>query len=248
MSSAFIRRLEAYGIKQPCLCGAEGVFGIPIRFEKNAHLFREGWAPDQILFVDSGWLTTQEFQEDGGVFHRALYVPGDIAGLTELAWAPASTDLVALTSGTARRLARPEFNDLTRRHPGFASLVLTMSVVQQTALSDRHAHALTSDGRGRLLYFLLDLHARQTIITSRDWIDLPLTQMQIANSVGLSNVHVNVLLRSLEEEDVLKRERGRLRFTDLTALRQEINYRERWSNIDFGWVRSFRALESPFAA
>ncbi len=248
MSTAFIYRLAAYGIETAMLRDLEGALGRPTSFDKGTYLFREGAAGDTVFFVDHGWLTTQEFQEDGGAFFRSLYTPGDIAGLTELAWAPSSMDLVTLTAVTARRLARPELDGLLRRYPEFGSLVLTMSVVQQTAVSDRHAHALTSDGRGRLVYFLLDLHARQSIVSPRDWIDLPLTQGQIANAVGLSNVHVNVLLKALEEEGLVERGRGRLRFLDLAGLRAAVNYRERWTNVDFSWVRSFRALKSPSAA
>ncbi len=248
MTTSFLDRLAAYGIDAEFLKGLESELGTPFAFDRERHLFREGTPTDEIFFLDEGWLASRDQLQDGSAFYRAVYLPGDIVGLSELAWTDASSDLVALTGGRARRLPRSGLDRLLIRVPRLASLMLTMSVVQQTAVADRHAQALKSDGRGRLLYFLVDLAERQSVLGLRDWLELPITQSHIAAAVGLSQVHVNVLLRGLEEEGVIERDRSRLRFADLAAVRAETGYRARWTNVDFDWLTSFGALGSSDAA
>jgi len=248
MLCPFLTRLGRYGFDPDTLEKVQHALGEPVGVEKGARLCAEGVVPDSILFVDEGWLTARDQLNDGSAFYRALYMPGDIAGLGELAWAPASSDIVALTPGAVRRLGRAELDALLSAQSGVATLLFTMSVVQQTSLADRHAHALKSDGRGRLLYFLLDLHERQSLVREDDWLDLPLTQTEIANAVGLSNVHVNVLLRSLAEEGLVAREGRRLHLADVPALSEEVGFRPRWREVDFSWMRGFPASGAHFAA
>ena len=47
---------------------------------------------------------------------------------------------------------------------------------------------------------------------------LPLTQEHIGDALGLTNVHVNRMLRELREEGVLVLKRGMLRLLDLPRL------------------------------
>lgn len=240
MGTAFLDRLEAYGIDPGLVRLVSTAIGEPFAFDKGEHLVREGHESDRIFFVDAGWLGALDATSDGGAFYRALYLPGDVAGLIELAWTPATTDLVALTPGRAHAVGRDAFDRMIRAEPDLGSVILTVGVVQQTVVADRHALALRSDGRQRLLYFLIELHARQSIVAPADWIELPMTQVQIANAVGISNVHVSVLMRALEEEGAIERTRGRVRLADPDALRGETGFRERWSNVDFSWARAFR--------
>ncbi|MEM1343747.1 MAG: Crp/Fnr family transcriptional regulator [Pseudomonadota bacterium] len=243
METVFLKRLAHFGIAPTLLEALDAQLGAEFAFAKGDHLFREGEQAHDLFFVQDGWLCTQDFLSDGQAFYRSLFTAGDVAGCIELAWQPASVDLMALSAGRARRLSRSALDDLLHRYPAFAGPLLTMCVAQQTAVADRHAHALRSDGRGRLLYLLLDIHARQSLGGApSDRIDLPLTQIQLANAIGMTNVHVNALLKGLEKEGVIERGRRTLRFPNLARARAETSFRDRWSDIDVGWTRAFRAF------
>ena len=177
-----------------------------------------------------------------------MHLPGDIVGLSNLAWELATNDLIALTDGVARRLSRSDLHAVLAGSPQIASVLLTFGIVQQTALTDRHAHALKSDGRGRLLCFLLDLHDRQAAAKRDDWVDLPITQIHVSNAIGLSKVHVNVLLRSLEEEGAIERRPNAVRLNEVATLRDETGYVVRWENIDVSWILDMGHKRASYAS
>src|SRR5207302_9527438 len=68
---------------------------------------------------------------------------------------------------------------------------------------DRHMTAITRlDARERIGLFLLDIYdrLRRRELISRPTFNLPLTQEQIADHLGMTMVHVNRTLRRLRED------------------------------------------------
>ena len=64
---------------------------------------------------------------------------------------------------------------------------------------------------------LFELYRRVRLWSLSPWedeISLPLTQEHIGDALGLTNVHVNRMLRELREEGVLVLQRGVLRLLD----------------------------------
>jgi len=68
---------------------------------------------------------------------------------------------------------------------------------------------------------LLDLHARLSLLglVENDTFDLPLTQEVLGDLLGLTSVHVNRTIRSLEADGLIARSDHRIRLIDMAALR-----------------------------
>ena len=246
--TAFCNRLARAGIDHSVAAelGARASHTVP--FSRGDRLEREGELTDSVYLLDTGWLANVGVLQDGSAFFREVHLPGDIVGLSNLAWELATNDLMALTDGMARRLSRSDLHAVMAASPKIASVLLTFGIVQQTALTDRHAHALKSDGRARLLSFLLDLHDRQAAAKRDDWVDLPITQIHVSNAIGLSKVHVNVLLRSLEEEGAIERRPNAVRLNEVATLRDETGYVVRWENIDVSWILDMGHKRASYAS
>lgn len=232
----FLQVLEARGISRTLQERIAGYLTSGVRVEKGGALFREGQATAGLYVVESGWLAQQIQLGDGTIVIADYALPGEIAGLNELAWATPASDLVALTPVEAWLLDRRRLDDLVLEVPEAGSLFLTLMAVRTTAAADRHTVTLRTSGRDRLLYLLLDLHARQSVTAPIEWTELPLTQQQLADTVGLTNVHVNSLLKQLESDGVIERGRGRVRLQGIEALRERLGYRERWLQVDLSWT------------
>src|SRR2546430_12919513 len=78
------------------------------------------------------------------------------------------------------------------------------------------------DARGRICVLLLDLYdrLRRHGLISRMTYNLPLTQEQIADHLGLTLVHVNRTLRRLREERIVLVDRQVVIIMKLERLRQ----------------------------
>jgi CRP-like cAMP-binding protein len=77
------------------------------------------------------------------------------------------------------------------------------------------------DAHGRLCVLLLDLHdrLRRRDLIGRPSYNLPLTQEQVADHLGLTLVHVNRTLRRLREEGIAMVDRQVVIIQDMDRLR-----------------------------
>jgi DNA-binding transcriptional regulator LsrR (DeoR family) len=69
---------------------------------------------------------------------------------------------------------------------------------------------------------------------------LGLTQEEIGDATGLTAVHVNRMLRQLEDEGMIARENGHVTFTDERALGRAANFVDRYAGLDLGWLPAAR--------
>jgi CRP-like cAMP-binding protein len=78
------------------------------------------------------------------------------------------------------------------------------------------------DAKGKLAALFCELHVRLQVVglaTERSY-ELPLTQTDLSDCLGLTNVHVNRMLRELRDAAVLELHAGRVTILNLEALRQ----------------------------
>jgi CRP-like cAMP-binding protein len=92
---------------------------------------------------------------------------------------------------------------------------------QRQRRADRRLAANTRlEPRARLAMMVLDFYARlrrRRLITGSTY-NLPLTQSQIGDYLGLSAVHVNRLVGSLRDDDVVNLEKNYVTISDLERL------------------------------
>jgi len=69
---------------------------------------------------------------------------------------------------------------------------------------------------------------------------LGLTQEEVGDATGLTAVHVNRMLRQLEDEGMIARENGHVTFTDERSLARAANFVDRYAGLDLGWLPAAR--------
>ena len=65
---------------------------------------------------------------------------------------------------------------------------------------------------------------------------LPLTQEEIGDATGLTSVHVNRMIRSLEEEGLIGRLNGNVTIMNERRLADVANYINRYAELDTSWL------------
>ena len=105
-------------------------------------------------------------------------------------------------------------------------------------MSDR----LTSIGRtgavDRLSTLLLDMLARLRTTAGGvvDSFELPLTQADIGDAVGLTKVHVNRTIREMERRDLIERNGKRIKIKNEAALVAAVGFIDRYHEIATDWL------------
>jgi CRP-like cAMP-binding protein len=90
------------------------------------------------------------------------------------------------------------------------------------------------DARARIAHLLCEFARRLEVadLVHEYRYELPMTQEQIADSTGLTPVHVNRVLKALASEGLIERERRFVRIPDWEALRRAGGFSELYLHLD----------------
>ena len=187
------------------------------RFPAGCEIVEQGESGHQFFVITDGWAIQYELLEDGGRQILDFLLPGSVVGFHPDGEALSPHFVQALTGVRACRLSTAGFLDAAKSNP---ALALRLAAVASRS-HYRSLRRLTLIGRRtakeRVAVLLFELHRRAQRWSLSPWEDeipLPLTQEHIGDALGLTNVHVNRMLRELREEGVLVLKHGVLRLLD----------------------------------
>ncbi len=175
-------------------------------------LFRLGERCDLIYHLLDGWVFLYDLLEDGRrqILHFAL--PGALLGLYSDSVAVYGAQ--ALTDAVVGVIPHENLGPLLDEHPG-VGLRLAWMVWRERNLAYEHLSSVgRRSARERVARSLLELFVRfrmQWPSHRTDEMHLPLTQEHIADATGLTNVHVNRILRGLRKDAIVEFHYRRLR-------------------------------------
>ena len=149
-----------------------------------------------------------------------LLLPGDFGGIDHVVFERSTQELTAASAVGYRMISAAAVRAMMA-DPAVALRVAALMSEARRRM-DRHTTAICRlDARERVVMFLLDIHdrLRRRDLLSRPTFNLPLTQEQIADHLGMTMVHVNRTLRRLREERLVRLAQQVVIIIDLDRLR-----------------------------
>jgi CRP/FNR family transcriptional regulator, anaerobic regulatory protein len=172
------------------------------------------------LMVHRGFAYRSSTLTDGRRAIFDLLLPGDIYGIDQLVMGRSNHDVTVASEFGYRVLYLGDLQKLLA-DPAVAMRVLALQAEARWRL-DRHAAAICRlEARERIASLLIDIHdrlRRRQLISSNSF-NLPLTQDEIADYLGLTTVHVSRTLRRLREEKLVLVDRQVVIIMDPEGLR-----------------------------
>lgn len=209
------------------------------RIERNRAIRREGDPVEGVFFLMSGWVGSSIMLRGGKRQIVKIHLQGDMLGFPSLSLAAAGETLEALTQVDICPIPNRALANLIEKRPRIATGLLLSSQKERVALMHKISWIGSASATERLTAFLLDLYDR---LEAADLVDdhgfeHPLTQQHIGDLLGLTAVHVNRTLKELEVLGYIIRDKRRIRFTDLKALRMVApNFPPKYAGRD-AWLR-----------
>ena len=195
-----------------------------VRFRRHQHLVRGGEPVEAIFCIRDGWAARYTMIGAGRRQITSLYLPGDYC---EPQWLidPHSTEpVIALTAVRASRLPIDSLVDF--RAFGERARDLFTAIHR---LLERQSAWIVSLGRKsaveRICSVLSEIIARTSAAAgaSASGIVMPLTQIELADVVGLTPIHVNRVLKELKQRQVVDTSNRVITVLDPVALRAIAN-------------------------
>lgn len=211
-----------------------------MQIKAGSKLVDEGGSSDDLYIVQHGWIHSSVRLADGGRQILGFHYAGDLIGTSSIAWSRAAATLTAVSDSVVSALSRKRLGQIFVHQPRLAALLYAVAAAENVAMSDR----LTSIGRmgstQRLATLLLDMLARLRVTADGviDSFDLPLTQSDIGDALGLTKVHVNRTIRALEHQGMIERTGRRIRILKEAELVRETGFVDRYGKLQIDWLPS----------
>lgn len=201
----------------------------PERLTAGTELIAESERLERPRLMLAGWACRQRYLSDGRRQIFDFILPGDIYGLCMRPQAIALCNAVTLTRGTISNasalgdavLSRPEM------YPGLTSAVLMSASTDEAYMLNQMVRIGRQTAYERVAHLILELHHRLSVVglATEEQMPLPLTQEVIADSLGLSIVHLNRTLQQLKRDGLVEVKGGSARLLDLPKLRSLADFR-----------------------
>jgi CRP-like cAMP-binding protein len=157
-----------------------------------------------------------------------FYTPGDLLGLLAPVSPHATSGIVALTDLAFSGFQRDLLLDVMKESPRLAAALAWSAAREQEILAEHLVSVGRRSARERVAHLILELWARLRVrgLTNGHAFSIPLTQATIADTLGLSVVHVNRTLRGLETSGMVTVRRDKVSVDDLTRLQDAAGFDE----------------------
>jgi CRP-like cAMP-binding protein len=189
-------------------------------FAARRKLVHDGQRCDHVFVVQSGWLAGYKQLPDGGRQIFNFWLPGEFVGLDFLTydWAPYA--VMSLTPSQIGCVGLPAMKQMERDLPRVASFLMGLMSRHNVILRQRMVSLGRRTAFSRVAHLLLELCARAgaDLSVPRVTTPFPLTQLEIADCLGLTAPYVNRILRQMRERDLVQLGNDRLEVRDVRRL------------------------------
>jgi CRP-like cAMP-binding protein len=197
------------------------------------NIIREGDRPDHIHLIVEGWAARYKLLPDGARQITAFLLPGDFCDLHVTILGEMDHGIATLTRAKVAFIPRSKMDALTDR-PGLAKAFWWATLVDESVLRSWIVNVGRREAFEAVGHLICELYVRMRnvgLVTDNRF-DLPVTQEEIADALGLTPVHVNRVLQRLRADDLISLRHGLLTIHDYARLEKAAGFNSNYLHIE----------------
>jgi CRP-like cAMP-binding protein len=220
----------------------EALASLPIRLAdltKGDTIVREGDRPTQCCIVIGGVTCMYKYTGDGKRQILILHFAGDVPDLQSLHLNVLDIGIAALSRATVAFVQHEHIRRLYARFPRIGDVLWRSTLVDASILREWMLNIGQRPAHARMAHFFCEIVIRMKLAGLDDNGAYPvyLTQREIGDALGLSNVHVNRVALEMREQGLVGLTRGKLVIPDWNALKEAADF-------DFAYLHLTQAQKS----
>lgn len=202
--------------------------------EPSAYIVREGDLPLSCAVLVSGFAYRQKVTAEGARQIVALHMPGEPLDFQNLFLDVSDHGVQALTRVELAVVRRSDLQALARSRSAVGHAILVTILVEASIFREWVLNVGRRDARTRLAHLLCEFGVRLDALGLAEeyGYELPMTQEQLADTLGLTPVHVNRTLKVLEAEGLIIRNRRNIAFPKWQRLREVADFNQRYLHLE----------------
>lgn len=184
----------------------------------DCRLLKENDKPGHCCLILNGYAYSSKTSASGERQILSLHIPGEIPDLHSLHVAM-DHDLTTMTECTVGLIPHDAILALLAR-PNIAKALWRETILQASISREWIVNVGRRESLARLAHVLLELRHRLTTAgrSKNGSFELPITQSEWADCLGISTVHVNRVLQHLRRQRIIALERNTYRLLDVCKL------------------------------
>jgi CRP-like cAMP-binding protein len=222
--SMFLRKLESVS----ALTGDErrailGLPFIPREFAADQDIVTIGDRPGECCVVIEGWACRYKVTPSGGRQIMSFHIAGDMPDLQSLFLKTMDHSIASLTPVTVAFIRHRDMWEILRRYEGIARALWRDALVEAAIYREWMVGIGRRSAHQRIAHQLCEMALKLRAVGLNDghtypW---PITQQEVADSLGLSDVHVNRVIRDLRQDGLVDVRRGSFIVSDWEGLKMQ---------------------------
>ena len=199
----------------------------------GSYAVREGEPPSGCGVLVSGFAYRQKLTGDGGRQILSIHIPGEALDFQNIFLNVADHSVQMLTRGYLAVIPRADIQNIARHNAAIGHAILVSTLVDSSIFREWILNVGRRDAKSRLAHVLCELAVRLDThgLTDDMGYHLPMTQAELADALGLTPVHLNRVIRSLEADALITRSKREISFPDWERMRDMADFNDRYLHL-----------------
>ncbi|WP_111413857.1 Crp/Fnr family transcriptional regulator [Billgrantia lactosivorans] len=198
---------------------------LPVRvvhLEPDRPIVQIGDRPHQCCLVLDGFSCVFKLSYEGRRQIMALHVPGDIPDLQSLHLAVMDSSLASLSRCTVGLIQHDDLRRACERHPRLTAAFWRETLVDASIFREWLLNIGQRNAYTRMAHLLCELLVRLEAVglVEGNAFELPITQEELGDAIGISAVHVSRTLQALRADGLVESRKTRFAVLDRERLKQ----------------------------
>ena len=176
-------------------------------FEQHHYIVRERDRPTHSCVMLSGFSVRHKIVGGGYRQIVAIHMKGEMVDLQNSLLGVADHSVQMLSAGQVAMIPREEITKIAFERPAVGKAMWLDTLVDASIFREWIANVGRRDARTRIAHVLCEFALRLKVagLGEQSGYQLPMTQEQLGDATGLTSVHVNRTLKSLEADGLIER-------------------------------------------
>jgi CRP-like cAMP-binding protein len=185
-------------------------------------IVREGDRPSRSCLILSGFACTYKVTAQGKRQIVSFNLPGDIPDLHSLHLRVLDNSIGTISPCSVGFITHEALRDICNRYPRIAAALWRNTLIDAAIFREWVLNVGRREAYNRMAHVLCELLVRLRAVglVKDDACDLPITQGEFADSIGVTPVHVNRVLQQLRAERLIEMKGDRLKILDWDQLKE----------------------------
>ncbi|MCS3976589.1 Crp/Fnr family transcriptional regulator [Bradyrhizobium japonicum] len=215
--AALVRRLRtSSGISDDDVKEIEQLPIAVRQYPAETPVVRDGERATDCCLIADGFCARSKTIPSGKRQILSIHIPGEIPDLMSLFLHVMDHDLSTLTPCTLGFIRHETLRKLHQRSPSVAELFWRDTLIDSAMFREWIVNVGQRPAPARLAHVMIELRERLRVIERLDGnsFEMPLTQEQIGEALGITAVHANRVIKQLRQEGIVELHRGRVTVLD----------------------------------